>query len=70
MELNFTETKTKSGASLWTLSSSNYNSVAIGVIVKCGTRDEIWPKEAGIAHALEHMHFQGTKSFPNSKHGL
>jgi len=51
---------------LWTLSSPNYNSVAVGVIIKCGTRDEIWPKEAGIAHALEHMHFQGTESFPSS----
>ena len=66
MELNFSETKTKSGVSLWTLSSSNYNSVAVGVIVKCGTRDEIWPKEAGIAHALEHMHFQGTDKFPSN----
>lgn len=66
MELNFTETKTKSGVSLWTLSSTNYNSVAMGVIIKCGTRDEIWPKEAGIAHALEHMHFQGTTNFPNN----
>jgi len=60
------ETKTKSGVTLWTLSSTNFNSVAVGVIVKCGTRDEIWPKEAGIAHALEHMHFQGTKDFPDS----
>jgi len=66
MELNFSETKTKSGVSLWTLCSPNYNSVAVGVLVRCGTRDEIWPKEAGIAHALEHMHFQGTKNFPNS----
>jgi len=66
MELNILETKTKSGVSLWTLSSPNYNSVAVGVIIKCGTRDEIWPKEAGIAHALEHMLFQGTKSFPSN----
>jgi len=66
MELKISETKTKSGVPLWTLSSPSYNSVAVGVLVKCGTRDEIWPKEAGIAHALEHMHFQGTKNFPNS----
>ncbi|MDP2947486.1 MAG: pitrilysin family protein [Nanoarchaeota archaeon] len=66
MELKISETKTKIGVPLWTLSSSNYNSVVAGVIIKCGTRDEIWPKEAGIAHALEHMHFQGTKNFPNS----
>ncbi len=66
MELNFSEIKTKSGVSLWTLSSPNYNSIAVGVLARCGTRDEIWPKEAGIAHALEHMHFQGTENFPNS----
>lgn len=66
MELNFSETKTKLGVPLWTLSSSNYNSVAVGVLIRCGTRDEIWPKEAGIAHALEHMHFQGTENFSNS----
>lgn len=66
MEHNFSKTITKSGAALWTLSSSNYNSVSVGVLVKCGTRDEILPKEAGIAHALEHMHFQGTECFPNN----
>jgi predicted Zn-dependent peptidase len=66
MKLNISEAKTKSGASLWTLSSSSYSSVTAGVLVRCGARDEIWPKEAGIAHALEHMHFQGTVSFPDS----
>lgn len=39
-------------------------SVATGVLVRTGTRDEEWPKEAGIAHALEHMHLQGTEEFP------
>ena len=29
MELNISETKTKSGVPLWTLSSPSYNSVAI-----------------------------------------
>lgn len=66
MELKISETKTKIEVPLWTLSLPTYSSVAVGVIVKCGTRDEIWPKEAGIAHALEHMHFQGTKNFSNS----
>lgn len=66
MEHNFSKTITKSGVTLWTLPSPNYNSVSVGVLVKCGTRYEIWPKEAGIAHALEHMHFQGTENFPNN----
>ncbi len=66
MEYNFSKSITKSGVTLWTLSAPHFNSVSIGVVVRCGTRDEIWPKEAGIAHALEHMHFQGTENFPNS----
>ena len=66
MELNFSELKTRIGAPLWILSSANYNSVTVGLLVNCGARDEIYPKEAGIAHALEHMHFQGTEKLPTS----
>jgi predicted Zn-dependent peptidase len=40
--------------------------VSLGVLVKVGTRDEVWPEEAGLAHALEHMLFQGTENFPTS----
>src|SRR3990167_401097 len=43
------------------------NSVACGVLVRAGTRDERWPEEAGLAHALEHMIFQGTRDFPDSQ---
>lgn len=45
----------------------NAETVAAGVLVKAGTCHEIWPKEAGIAHALEHMRFQGTEDFPTSQ---
>ncbi len=41
-------------------------SVACGVLVNAGTRDERQGEEDGLAHALEHMCFQGTKDFPNS----
>lgn len=41
--------------------------VAAGVLINAGTRDERWPKEAGIAHALEHMHLQGTKNLPTNR---
>lgn len=67
MNLNFSQTITKSGVPLWTLTLPHSNSVAVGVLVFTGTRDEIWPQEAGIAHALEHMHFQGTESFLTSQ---
>lgn len=65
--MKFTKHETKSGAPLWLFSVPHVQSVAAGVLVSAGTRDEQWPKEAGIAHALEHMHFQGTKKFPTSK---
>jgi len=39
------------------------NSVSAAVVVKVGTVDEIWPKEAGLAHALEHLVLRVLKSF-------
>lgn len=42
-------------------------SLAIGIFVNAGTRDERWPEEAGLAHALEHMNLRGTKKFPTSE---
>ena len=65
--LNFSKTVTGAGVTLYTLTLPHSNTVAAGVLVNAGTRDEQWPKQAGIAHALEHMHFQGTKAFPTSK---
>ena len=66
MDLNFHKLETKSKSPLWIFPQPSANSVAFGVLIFAGTRDENWPKEAGIAHALEHMHFQGTKKFPSS----
>jgi len=43
------------------------NSVSAAVIVKAGTVDEIWPQEAGLAHALEHLALRGTKRFPSAQ---
>lgn len=37
-----------------------------GVLVKAGTSNENWPGEAGLAHASEHMRFQGTEHFFDS----
>jgi predicted Zn-dependent peptidase len=66
-ELNFEKTMLGNGAPLYVMHMPHAHSVAAGIFVKGGTRDEIWPKEAGLAHALEHMSFQGTKNFPTSK---
>lgn len=45
----------------------NTASIALGVLVNAGTRDENWPEEAGIAHAFEHMVFQGNTRMKNSQ---
>ena len=39
---------------------AHLESVALGVWVKAGARDEL-PSENGVAHFLEHMAFKGTK---------
>ncbi|MFA4890040.1 MAG: pitrilysin family protein [Candidatus Paceibacterota bacterium] len=67
MELNFSKLITESGVPLWVLNLPHSRTVAAGVLVRSGTRNEVWPKEAGIAHALEHMHFQGTEGFPSGQ---
>ncbi len=66
MDLNFRRLDTKSKSPLWIFPQPSANSVALGVLIFAGTRDENWPKETGIAHALEHMLFQGTTKFPSS----
>ncbi len=64
---NYEKLETSSGVPLYVMRLPHANTVAAGVLVKAGTREEIWPQEAGLAHALEHMVFQGTKMFPNSQ---
>jgi len=65
--MDFKKVTTAQGVPLYCMEMPWAKSVATGVLVKAGTRDEIWPKEAGIAHALEHMLFQGNEEFPDSK---
>ncbi|PIR26768.1 MAG: peptidase M16, partial [Candidatus Brennerbacteria bacterium CG11_big_fil_rev_8_21_14_0_20_43_10] len=52
---NFQKLQTKTGIPVYVMPLPHAQSVAAGVFVKAGTRDEQWPKEAGLAHALEHM---------------
>lgn len=59
--------ETACGAPLYVAEMPHAKSIATGVLVQVGTRDEKWPDEAGLAHAFEHMVFKGTEKFPNSK---
>lgn len=51
---------TENGAPLWFMHLPGTKNTSIGVLTNVGSRDEKWPKEAGLAHALEHMFFQGS----------
>ena len=48
------------GLHVVTHSMPHLETVALGIWVKAGSRDEL-PEENGIAHFLEHMAFKGTK---------
>ncbi len=64
---NFTKLKTAQGVPLYVMPLPHHETVAVGVLVHAGCRDEVWPSQAGLAHALEHMFFQGTERFAGSK---
>lgn len=65
--VNFEKLESKSGIKTYLMDLPYTNTVAVGLLVKAGTRDEIWPEEAGLAHALEHVVYQGTEKFPTSE---
>lgn len=50
----------KNGSVLITERARNFKSLSIGIWVKGGSRHET-PKQAGLAHFLEHMMFKGTE---------
>lgn len=44
---------------------SGVNDIYINLVVKVGSRDDVWPNQAGLAHFLEHMVFVKTRRFKN-----
>lgn len=58
---------TDCGAPMFVVEMPNANTIATGILVKAGSRDEFWPEEAGLAHAFEHMVFRGNAKFPTSQ---
>lgn len=51
---------TESGAPLWFLEMPHVSNISFGVLINVGSRDEKWPEEAGLAHTVEHMLFEGS----------
>jgi zinc protease len=44
------------------------NVVALYIVVRTGSRNEVEPGKTGFAHLFEHMMFRGTKRFPPAKY--
>ena len=44
------------------------NVVALYIVVRVGSRNEVEPGKTGFAHFFEHMMFRGTKEFPPGKY--
>lgn len=66
-KFNYQKLTTRNGLPIYFMDLPHAPTVSVGVLVKAGTREEVWPAEAGLAHALEHMLFQGTRRFPTSR---
>lgn len=65
--LSYKVLKLSNGAALYVLSMPWVKTVGLGVHVNVGTREEVWPEQAGLAHAYEHMVFHETELFADSK---
>lgn len=63
----FQKLETRHGVPVYVFPMPHVQSVAVGVLVFAGSRDEIYPHEAGLAHAFEHMVFQGNTRLGSNK---
>jgi len=59
----FTKLKTACDAPLFVQYDSHDENIIIAIIVMCGTYNELWPKEAGLAHLYEHLLLEETKLY-------
>ncbi|MBI3694856.1 MAG: insulinase family protein [Acidobacteria bacterium] len=55
------------GLRLVTVSTGLPNIVALYVVVRTGSRNEVEPGKSGFAHLFEHLMFRGTEKFPSEK---
>ena len=55
-------TELDSGLRVVTETVPSFRSVALGLWVRTGSRDET-PAQAGVSHFLEHLLFKGTKRY-------
>ncbi len=59
--------KAECGSDIFVWYNPLNKSAAISATVRAGSCDEKWPEQAGLAHAMEHIVFEGTRHFSGSK---
>ncbi len=58
----------RNGLRIVTVPTDFPNIVALYIVVRTGSRNEVEPGHTGFAHLFEHMMFRGTEKFPTEKY--
>jgi zinc protease len=64
----YTQEDLPNGLRLITIPTDYPNIVALFIVVRTGSRNEVEPGHTGFAHLFEHMMFRGTEKFPAEKY--
>src|SRR2546429_3625485 len=64
----YTQEDLPNGLRLVTISTGFPNIVALQIVVRAGSRNEVEPGKSGYAHLFEHLMFRGTPRYPAEKY--
>src|SRR5207247_11096898 len=64
----YTQEDLPNGLRLATVPTGFPNIVALYIVVRTGSRNEVEPGKSGFAHLFEHLMFRGTPRYPAEKY--
>src|SRR5258707_11860141 len=64
----YTQEDLPNGLRLVTVPTGFPNIVALYIVVRTGSRNEVEPGKTGFAHLFEHLMFRGTPGYPPAKY--
>src|SRR2546426_11171004 len=64
----YTQEDLPNGLRLVTIPTGFPNIVAVYIVVRTGSRNEVEPGKTGFAHLFEHLMFRGTPRYPSAKY--